>query len=63
MTEVLTSENPEWIAITKKSRPRGKCLLLTCENVAVVGEYDGNPKHYKAYYPLPKLPKFLKKTL
>ena len=57
---VITSPQPEWIEIIDGVRPYGKCLLLTCEGVAVVGEYDGNPDHYLAFFALPKIPNTIK---
>ncbi len=57
---VITSPQPEWIEIIGAVRPYGKCLLLTCEGVAVIGEYDGNSDHYLAFFALPKIPDTIK---
>ena len=60
---ILTASDPEWTEITESCRPHGKCLLLTCEGVAVIGEYDGHPEHYVAFFALPKVPKGIKERL
>ena len=63
MDVVLTSPDPEWLEITDTQRPRGKCLLLTCEGVAVIGEYDGHTENYAAFFALPKVPEGIKGKL
>ncbi len=60
---VVTAMVPEWTDITDGVRPYGKCLLLTSEGVAVIGEYDGHPEHYVAFAPLPRIPARIKERL
>ena len=60
---VLTSPAFSMRLITPTDRPHGRCILLTSEGIAVIGTYDGNPKHYLAYSPLPNLTPEIKEVL
>ena len=60
---VETSLQPEWLELTSTCRPHGRCLLLTREGVAVIGEFDGDFDGYVAFFALPRVPAGLKERL
>ena len=60
---VETALQPEWLELTPTCRPQGKCLLLTREGVAVIGEFNGDFDGYVAFFALPKIPAKIKERL
>ena len=60
---VETALQPEWLELTPNCRPYGKCLLLTREGVAVIGEFNGDFDGYVAFFALPKIPAKIKERL
>ena len=60
---VETALQPEWLELTPNCRPYGKCLLLTREGVAVIGEFNGDFDGYVAFFALPKIPARIKERL
>ena len=60
---VETSLQPEWLELTPNCRPHGRCLLLTREGVAVIGEFNGDFDGYVAFFALPKIPAKIKERL
>ena len=60
---VETALQPEWLELTPTCRPHGKCLLLTREGVAVIGEFNGDFDGYVAFFALPKIPAKIKERL
>ena len=60
---IETALQPEWLELTSTCRPHGRCLLLTREGVAVIGEFDGDFDGYVAFFALPRVPAGLKERL
>ncbi len=60
---VTTAMEPNWLELSSDCRPHGKCLLLTCEGIAVIGEFDGDFDSYVAFFALPRIPGRIKQRL